>query len=474
MKANLDILYRFVPFIVLKYYDTSQLIVSEFTPILTGTICFYMMFIYLNNCEPKLKQRPTDIANSMYVNSISLYTGLISLLIDNVSALLLLRYISWIFTFPFLLVLDNKNLQKRPGYNINVSIGIAIASFVSHTIHHITNRIQAMVICYILSIYFTLYYNWSDTIYKIPLHSYINIIWVAYGVTNIVYVSGYIDKERLYVCYTVMDLLSKSFFTYNYQISNVKNITNRYGILKVARMFYPMIQRAVSSKMISDYDFAEITNHLDLWKDDIESFKTRLVDELFPNNSWKNMISLQKQHTLYPRLGVLFCDIVGYSTFVMSNPIEESIRFVDSFYTKIDMIVTKHGVQKVETIGDAYLIVSEDVEKLLACAVQISQSFCDMVRIGVHVGEAASCTLGISKLRHAYVGHAINVAARLETSGEQGRIHVSEDVKEYCEEIAPGLIFTSRGDITLKGVGSFKTYFMEYPLNERYHKRLSI
>jgi class 3 adenylate cyclase len=238
-------------------------------------------------------------------------------------------------------------------------------------------------------------------------------------------------------------------------------------------MFFPMIQEAVNSNLINLQDYEEIKEHLDLSRDDMSYFKNQIVDELFPDEAWRHMLSPFKKHKVFKEIGILFCDIVGYSTFVMNNPLSTSIQYIDTFYTRVDMIVHKCGVQKVETIGDAYLIVSEDMTALIECANYIVCEFRDKIRIGLHCGEAASCTLGISKLRHAYVGHAVNLAARLETSSTPGRVHISHEVKEWIDQAKSlSCTITQRDAIDLKGIGNHQTFFVDFDALP--HKRRSI
>jgi class 3 adenylate cyclase len=268
-----------------------------------------------------------------------------------------------------------------------------------------------------------------------------------------------ITKESMYVMFTMLDLISKSVFTYNYQLLNVKMLRNKYGLLKVVRMFFPKMCDALTCDVINESDFKELMQHLDLSKDDMMYFKNLLVDELFPDEAWKEMLSPCKTYKLFPKIGILFCDIVGYSEYVINNPIDRVITFVDAFYTSIDLLVNKMRVQKVETIGDAYLIVSEDIVSLMECAQLIVMEFHDRVRIGIHIGEAASCTLGFTKLRHAYVGHPVNMASRLESSGVPGKIHISNQLKEELIKLEWKGTFVERGEMELKGIGSHTTFF---------------
>lgn len=459
MKEDLRVIYTFVPFLISYHYNSQPRIQQEFTSLLTSTIFVYILFIYMNKIEPKMHHNPTDLAISLYVNYLSVYTNLMSLLIDDVQALLLLRYISWIFTFPYLLILDVHN-HSSSEYQVEISIVMSTSVFLFNIAHHLCHDVYSLYGSAYVSVLFLIYYNFRTQLVKMPLHSYVNVMWIIYGLIFFAFKSEFITSSQLYICFTTLDTVTKGMLTYYCQITHMKRITNKYGLLKVVRMFFPMIEEAFSNNLISSQDYEEIKEHLDLSRDDISHFKNLIVDELFPDDAWKHMLSPFKVHKVYENMGVVFCDIVGYSTLVMNRPITESIQYIDAFYTKIDMIVHKCKVQKVETIGDAYLIVSENINALIECSRLILLEFREKVRIGLHCGETASCTLGISKLRHAYIGHAINVSARLESNGTPGKLLISSSIRQYLNDFSCNIISTQ--EIELKGIGPHETFLVEF------------
>ena len=161
---------------------------------------------------------------------------------------------------------------------------------------------------------------------------------------------------------------------------------------------------------------------------------------------------------------IMFIDMVKYSSYVKDTALEKVIEYMDTFFCNMDMTCKKYGVGKVETIGDAYLIVADCPWSAIGCALEMLDVYEDKLRFGIHCGRIASCALGMYKLRHAYIGHPVNMAARLETSSVPGKIHVSEELVELCNA-TPHLLqkstrFEDRGLIDLKGVGTIQTYFV--------------
>lgn len=465
MLLNLFLLtsiFSYFIFPTLDYKDLQFYNNSQYKNILTISLGFYSALFILNIFDPNIKKNVNIRQISTYINNISLYTTFISFLTNNIKTLIIIRSVSWLFTFPYLLIIDNlyTKISKNKTQNI---ILLSELSFVLYILYNLFSYNIFMILCWIFSIIFLVYYNLN--IHKYNYTIYISIIWLSYGIVCIFENINIISKNSLYYIFVCLDIISKYIFVYNYQVLMTNNLTNYYTITKVIRLFHNSLQDLVSNNLITDDEYNQLISHLDLSNYDLESMKTLLLDELFPNNSWKIMLSPFKHYKKYDKLYVMFCDMFGYSTFVKDNELEIVINYVDNFYTKIDMLVKKYNVNKVETIGDAYLIVSENLDNIVKCSIAIINLFNNSVRIGIDVGKAVSCTLGISKLRYAYIGNVVNCSARLESSGLPGKIHISEIVQSNIESnnlvIKPFKITKRLDEIELKGIGKYQTYFIE-------------
>ena len=177
----------------------------------------------------------------------------------------------------------------------------------------------------------------------------------------------------------------------------------------------------------------------------------------------------------YSSATILFADIVGFTSKVERLEPGELLATLDKFFRGFDKIVEKNKIRKVKTIGDAYMCVGGISEQRNSHAKNVCVTALDMMRfvegvnlqqevlgneswelrIGIHSGALIAGTSGNS---FDIWGDAVNIASRLESSSEPGKIHISEKTMDYLEGIGQ---LTSRGEIKLKGKGNWSTFFLE-------------
>jgi class 3 adenylate cyclase len=177
----------------------------------------------------------------------------------------------------------------------------------------------------------------------------------------------------------------------------------------------------------------------------------------------------------YSSTTILFADIVGFTSKVERLEPGELLANLNTFFKGFDKIVSKHKVRKVKTIGDAYMCVGGISEQRNSHAKKVCKAALDMLRfveavnlqqevlgkerwelrIGIHSGALIAGTTGNT---FDIWGDAVNIAARLESSSEPGKIHISEKTRDYLEGSGQ---LTPRGEITLKGKGLWNTFFLE-------------
>jgi adenylate cyclase len=186
---------------------------------------------------------------------------------------------------------------------------------------------------------------------------------------------------------------------------------------------------------------------------------------------------------------VIFLDIVGFTEISSSMSSQEVIALLDDVFTQCDAICAKHGVTKIKTIGDSYMAVAFDsIMNAAQCAVEMSRiqyriqntEFNPAMlqyRIGVHCGPVTAGVIGKERMQYDVWGDTVNVASRMESSGEAGRVHVSEAVALKLEEQSrikdqeshevslvtrhSSLVTIDRGSIDVKGKGMMNTYWLE-------------
>ena len=177
----------------------------------------------------------------------------------------------------------------------------------------------------------------------------------------------------------------------------------------------------------------------------------------------------------YSSATILFADIVGFTSKVERLEPGELLATLDTFFRGFDKIVEKHNIRKVKTIGDAYMCVGGISEQRNSHAKNVCVAGLDMLRfvegvnlqqevlgnerwelrIGIHSGPLIAGTSGNA---FDIWGDAVNIASRMESSSEPGKIHISEKTKDYLEGVGQ---LTSRGEIKLKGKGVWNTFFLD-------------
>lgn len=212
---------------------------------------------------------------------------------------------------------------------------------------------------------------------------------------------------------------------------------------------------------------------------------------------------------------ILFADIVNFTHLSQTVSPEELVQGLDRIFSEFDVLAEKYGLEKIKTIGDAYMVVAGAPEPRADHSQVMTQMAMDMleamkqftssatgeqlqIRIGIHSGEVVAGVIGKKKFAYDLWGDAVNMAARMESHGEAGKIHVSEEFmrqlamdntqlvmsnEEWTVDNAQRttseslqhftlssstlpiadsqLTFLARGEMEIKGKGTMRTYFLE-------------
>jgi class 3 adenylate cyclase/tetratricopeptide (TPR) repeat protein len=229
----------------------------------------------------------------------------------------------------------------------------------------------------------------------------------------------------------------------------------------------------------------------------------------------------------YPNVSVLFMDLVNFTRIAAIIPPRHLIYLLNTIFSNADAVMEKHGLEKIKTIGDAYMAVAgapvqqdDHAQRAALAALDVMEAMNNLsvsipaelgdtawiqqvdeiqVRIGLHCGEAIGGVIGDKKFTFDLWGDAVNTASRMESHGEAGRIHVSEEFAQNltlrqaqytAQTIAQNLtqtlskgeglpfsfplgevsversrngdgVLLPRGEIEIKGKGMMRTYFLE-------------
>ncbi|XP_076366072.1 atrial natriuretic peptide receptor 1-like [Tachypleus tridentatus] len=176
---------------------------------------------------------------------------------------------------------------------------------------------------------------------------------------------------------------------------------------------------------------------------------------------------------------IYFSDIVGFTSLSAESTAMEVVDLLNDLYTTFDAIIENYGVYKVETIGDAYMVVSgvpvpngnEHAREIARMSLTIREAICKFkirhrpgrkmqIRIGMHTGSCAAGVVGLKMPRYCLFGDTVNTASRMESNGEANKIHVSPTSKATLD-IFGTFIMSVRGEVELKGKGKILTYWLE-------------
>jgi class 3 adenylate cyclase len=175
----------------------------------------------------------------------------------------------------------------------------------------------------------------------------------------------------------------------------------------------------------------------------------------------------------YPNVSVLFTDVVDFTKISSSMTAQETVIMLNKIMTLFDDRAQREGIEKIKTIGDAYMAAAgltedenndgalkmvrfakglmEDIEEF-----NKTSSVKIQIRIGINSGELVAGVIGKTKFIYDIWGDNVNIASRMESTGSAGRIHVSESTYEQVKDI---LTFKEKVETEVKGKGIMTGYY---------------
>jgi len=204
----------------------------------------------------------------------------------------------------------------------------------------------------------------------------------------------------------------------------------------------------------------------------------RLLYQILPKNVANRLKQgLKVEPELFEEVTIFFSDIVGFTDLTSRSQPIQIVNLLQRLYTTFDRIIDNFGVYKVETIGDAYMMVSgapirnghDHVYEIADCALALLEEVqkLDMsdqqdsvlkIRIGIHSGPVIAGVVGTKMPRYCLFGDTVNTASRMESNGEALKIHVSQSTASRLME--RGYVIEERGTVPIKGKGNMKTYWL--------------
>jgi len=212
----------------------------------------------------------------------------------------------------------------------------------------------------------------------------------------------------------------------------------------------------------------------------IEKEKTEaLLANVLPKNTASEIMEKGKATKIkYNFVTVLFSDIQGFTKIAEETNPEILIDELDKFFFYFDSVVERFGIEKIKTIGDAYMCAGGIPEKNRTNPVEVILAALEMqsymnrlkqtselegmkfwdIRIGIHTGTVVAGVVGQKKLSYDIWGDTVNTASRMESSGEGGKINISGTTYEFVKEFFK---CEYRGKMPVKYKGELEMYFVE-------------
>jgi adenylate cyclase len=175
----------------------------------------------------------------------------------------------------------------------------------------------------------------------------------------------------------------------------------------------------------------------------------------------------------FPQATVLFADIVQFTRFSTGMSPEKLVALLNDIFTDFDSIADEHGLEKIKTIGDAYMAAAGVPTPTADHAMRAARMALDMMdavarfdartgyklqlRIGINSGAVVAGVIGKHKFIYDLWGDAVNIASRMESRGVAGRVQVAEMTRRL---LGDAFLFEERGTIPAKGTGRLRTWFL--------------
>ena len=183
---------------------------------------------------------------------------------------------------------------------------------------------------------------------------------------------------------------------------------------------------------------------------------------------------------VFDKVTILFSDFKGFTQISEKLSAEELVNEINNCFKPFDAICKKYGIEKIKTIGDSYMAAGGlpipsggSVKKTVMAGIEMAEfilkrkkereeagEICFEMRLGIHTGPVVAGIVGVSKFQYDIWGDSVNIASRLEASGEVGKVNISQSTYELIKD-DPEFKFQSRGKVKVKDKEDIDMWFVE-------------
>lgn len=181
----------------------------------------------------------------------------------------------------------------------------------------------------------------------------------------------------------------------------------------------------------------------------------------------------------FDEVTVLFGDLVGFTSLATKMSATELVRMLDGLFSRFDELAGRYGVEKVKTIGDAYMVVGgcperspDHVDRTVAMGLAMVAELRHFarehdlpleLRVGIHTGPVVAGVIGTRRFSFDLWGDTVNTASRMEHHGVPGRVQISAAARVA---LGDGFAVEERGPVSVKGKGEMRTFLLVEPSEE--------
>lgn len=205
----------------------------------------------------------------------------------------------------------------------------------------------------------------------------------------------------------------------------------------------------------------------------------RLLENILPKEIAKELkTNGEAASRSFEEVTVLFTDFKDFTQFAENMSPEDLVKELNTCFCAFDEIMLRNGVEKIKTIGDAYMCagglpipnkthstdvvkaakeVLEFMEELKTQHIKDNTKYLEL-RIGIHTGPVVAGIVGINRFQYDIWGDTVNMASRIESNGEVGKVNISDSTYQLIKDTHN---CTSRGELEVKGKGKQKMYFLD-------------
>jgi class 3 adenylate cyclase len=398
------------------------------------------------------------------------------------------RTIMWLFTTPLILkIYSMVNNLTLMDINAHYHIAAISTRLVLYPFRNHPYNILVIAVLSGLEIYFIIkLFDFK----KLKYTQFIIFIWLLFLCVNVLENTYLYDSASIQMCYLLSDMIAKLaiivmvndheeqlyYIKTNVDLQTISLLSNIKKAIKEFETTYIITNKCKETIHL-------LTNHINgIIPSDKTTLKIELLKKILPLELEDNYLTKTSKYKEYSSICVLFTDIVSYTELAKKYDSTVIYKLLNEVYVRFDEIVLKYSnLQKIETIGDAYMVVGDiynnDTHKNVYNIVLLALDFMKEIkkiptpdnnplqlRIGIHLGKVVVGILGSEIPRLCVIGNTVNVAARLQSTADPDTIQVSRHIYEFAEQYDYNEIdiqFILKENVYLKNLGTINTYVIK-------------